>query len=95
MFSRIGYYINICLFAILGKEDAFLLHMKPKYHDAIISLIHYYKWKDFIYLYDSSQGNIYIYIYIYIDTSIYYIFYLLLLDRYVKTKEDNNGTEEF
>ena len=40
-----------------AHEHAFTIYMQPSYHEALIDLIGFYKWRTVFYLYDTNEGK--------------------------------------
>nr|XP_022326097.1 glutamate receptor 2-like [Crassostrea virginica] len=49
-------YVCPCLTKVVDPTNNFQIHMKPPFTMAIVDMIRYYRWRNMIYLYDSTEG---------------------------------------
>lgn len=50
-------YVCPCLTKVVDPTNNFQIHMKPPFTMAIVDMIRYYRWRNMIYLYDSTEGE--------------------------------------
>eukprot|EP00105_Crassostrea_gigas_P020120 XP_011438820.1 PREDICTED: glutamate receptor 2 [Crassostrea gigas] len=49
-------YVCPCLTKVVDPKNNFQIHMKPPFTMAIVDMIRHYRWRNMIYLYDSTEG---------------------------------------
>ncbi|XP_061164306.1 glutamate receptor 2-like [Saccostrea echinata] len=49
-------YVCPCLTKVVNPLKNFQIHMKPPFTMAIVDMIRHYRWRNMIYLYDSTEG---------------------------------------
>lgn len=50
-------YVCPCLTKVVDAKNNFQIHMKPPFTMAIVDMIRHYRWRNIIYLYDSTEGK--------------------------------------
>lgn len=50
-------YVCPCLTKVVDPKNNFQIHMKPPFTMAIVDMIRHYRWRNMIYLYDSTEGK--------------------------------------
>lgn len=50
-------YVCPCLTKVVDVKNNFQIHMKPPFTMAIVDMIRHYRWRNIIYLYDSTEGK--------------------------------------